>query len=155
MIAAAAAALVLTACATAVPYAPMDTSAPPNFGTVNLRVGYTPDPHVVPLLAGGNLDARGLGGNCRGSVTAAPDVRLVYSSGVLPLIISVDASADTTLVINAPDGSWHCNDDGGSGLNPSIRFNQPLSGRYEIWVGTYQAGGARPANLFISELDSQ
>jgi len=158
IVAALAAALALSACATAVPYnnGALDINGRPNFGTVSLTSGYQPDPHVVALLAGGNIDASGLGSNCRGAITSAPDVRLVYSaSTILPLIISAASQADTTLVINAPDGSWYCNDDGGSGLNPSIRFSNPQSGRYEVWVGTYSSGSAQPARLYISELTSQ
>ncbi|MDZ4691937.1 peptidase S1 [Terricaulis sp.] len=158
MIAAIGAALALSACATAVPYngGALDYNARPNYGTVTLSSGYQPDPHVVALLAGGNIDASGLGAGCRGSITSAPDVRLVYSaSTILPLIISADSQSDTTLVINGPDGSWYCDDDGGDGLNPSIRFSSPQTGRYEIWVGTYSSGAAQPARLYISELTSQ
>jgi len=83
-------------------------------------------------------------------------VRLNYNAGSYPLIISVRSNADTTLVVNGPDGSWYCDDDGGNqGLNPSIRFNGPSSGRYEIWVGTYGNSSLQPAELHISEVYSQ
>jgi hypothetical protein len=139
------------------PAATQDFNANPNYGTVTLRSGYTPDPHVVRLQSGGNIDAERVSGNCRGFISNAPDVRLNYTAGSsYPLILSVDSSADTTLVVNAPDGSWYCDDDGGSrGLNPAIRFNRPMSGRYEIWVGTYGNSGLRPAQLHISEVASQ
>jgi hypothetical protein len=130
--------------------------ADPNYGTVTLSGGFTPDPRVVNLRAGGNLPASNVSSSCRGFITDAPDVRLVWSSGSLPLIISVNASSDTTLIVNGPDRSWYCDDDGGvNGLNPSITFNNPQSGRYEIWVGTYQSGSTQPAQLNISELYSQ
>jgi hypothetical protein len=128
----------------------------PNYGTVTLRSGFMPDPHVTSLRSGGNVDASSLSSDCRGFISATPDVRLVYSSGSLPLIISADARADTTLVVNAPDGSWYCDDDSGSrGLNPSLRFNNPSSGRYEIWVGTYGNSSFEPAQLHISEVESR
>ena len=77
------------------------------------------------------------------------------SGGSFPLILSVASGADTTLVVNGPDGSWYCDDDGGiNGLNPALRFGSPQSGRYEIWVGTYAQGSTQPARLVISELDS-
>ena len=138
------------------PASAQDINGRPNYGTVNLRTGYTPDPHVVAVRSGGNINADRLGGDCRGYISASPDVRLVYSSGSLPLIISVASGADTTLVVNAPDGRWYCDDDGGvNGLNPAVRFNRPMSGRYEIWVGTYSSGNAQPAELHISEVASQ
>lgn len=140
----------------AAPSAAQDINAQPNYGTVALTSGFTPDPRVVPMRAGGDLDASSVGGNCSGYITRAPDVRLNYTAGNYPLIISVASSSDTTLVINGPDGRYYCDDDGGvNGLNPSVRFNSARSGRYEIWVGTYAPGATQPARLHISEVSSQ
>lgn len=132
-----------------------DFNAAPNYGVMNLSSGFTPDPTKVNLRAGGSLDAGSVGSSCQGYISSAPDVRLNYQSGTLNLIISVASQSDTTLVINAPDGRWYCDDDGGNGVNPSIRFTGPQSGRYEIWVGTYDAGSTQAAELNISELYSQ
>ncbi|MGZ8312893.1 MAG: hypothetical protein ACXWUP_00310 [Allosphingosinicella sp.] len=150
-------AAVLAGALALVPASAQDFNANPNFGTVNLRSGYTPDPHVVSVRSGGGIDAERLSNNCRGFISSAPDVRLNYNAGSsFPLILSVDSGADTTLVVNGPDGSWYCDDDGGSrGLNPALRFNRPMSGRYEIWVGTYGSRDLRPAQLHISEVSSQ
>jgi hypothetical protein len=140
----------------AVPAAAQDFNATPNYGTINLRTGFEPDPNVVAVQSGGNLDASRIDSACAGFITAAPDVRLVYTAGALPLIISVASRSDTTLVVNGPDGRWYCNDDGGvHGMNPSVRFNHPASGRYEIWVGTYGHAALQDARLNISELTSQ
>ena len=46
-------------------------------------------------------------------------------------------------------------DDGGNGFNPSLSFGSPMSGRYEIWVGTYGSTDTARAQLHISELYSQ
>ena len=133
-----------------------DTSAAPNFATVNLRSGFVPDPRVVSVQSGGDIDAETIDPSCRGFISDAPDVRLFYSAGSLPLIISVDSATDTTLVINGPDGRWYCDDDGGvNGLNPAIRFEEPDSGRYEIWIGTYGSTANARASLHISEVSSQ
>lgn len=141
--------------AIATPALAQDTGADPSYGTVNLNAGFLPDPYQVNLSSGGNTDASNIGSPCTGMIANAPDVRLVYSSGSSPLIISVNSSSDTTLVVNAPDGLWYCDDDTGEGVNPSVRFNKPMSGRYEIWVGTYGDGGYHSATLDISELYSQ
>jgi hypothetical protein len=144
----------LAAIATAGVAAAQDFNADPNYGTLSLTAGFTPDPQVVNLQAGGNLNAASISSNCRGTITNAPDVRLNYTAGSFPLIFSVSSNADTTLVVNGPDGSWYCDDDGGvNGFNPALRFGSPQSGRYEIWVGTYAAGSTQPAQLVISELD--
>ena len=126
----------------------------PNYGSVSLRAGFTPDPYNINLTAGGNIDVSySVSSDCRGYVTNAPDVELYYSAGSLPLIISTNSSSDTTLVVNGPDGSWYCDDDGGEGLNASLRWNRPMSGAYHIWVGTYGSNPAA-ATLSISELYS-
>ena len=134
--------------------AAQNPNATPSYGTVRLHG--PPDPYVVRLHSGGRIDAARLGPACSGFIADAPDVRLAYMSGRLPLIISAVSEADTTLVVNAPDGSWHCNDDSRPGsLNPSIRFAAPLSGRYEIWVGSRAGPQAHPARLEISEIYSR
>ncbi len=139
-----------------VPAAAQDISADPNYGTVNLRSGFTPDPRIVAVSSGGEIDAETIDSSCRGFISDAPDVRLVYRAGSLPLIISVDSRADTTLVVNAPDGQFYCDDDGGvNGLNPMVRFDNPQSGRYEIWVGTYGSARNERARLHISEIRSR
>jgi hypothetical protein len=131
-----------------------NVSLSPTYGTISLASGFSPDPYVVELEAGGSISASNIG--CTGYIANAPDLRLNYrASEGLPLIISVSSEADTTLVINTPTGGWACNDDGGEGSNPSIRLSVPQSGQYDIWVGTYSNGGIRPADLHISELYSQ
>ncbi|MBY0563234.1 MAG: peptidase S1 [Hyphomonadaceae bacterium] len=149
-----AAGAVLVALATGVAAA-QDFNAEPNYGTLNLTAGFTPDPVVVSVTAGGSLNAQGISSSCQGAISNAPDVRLNYTAGSYPLIISVASNSDTTLVVNGPDGSWYCDDDGGvNGLNPSLRFGSPMSGRYEIWVGTY-GGGMTASQLHVSEVSSQ
>lgn len=133
-----------------------DLTAQPIAGTVSLKAGFVPDPSIIQVRAGGVTDATGVHANCRGYISNAADVRLNYSAGSMPLIISVDSAADTTLVVNGADGSWYCDDDSGvSGANPMVRFNTPGSGRYDIWIGTYSAGATQSARLHISEVASQ
>lgn len=151
-------ALALAASVAVIPASAQNYNLRPNFGTVNLRTGFPRDPHVVNVRSGGNIDASRASANCRGFISNAPDVRLNFVAGSrLPLIISVNSRADTTLVVNGPDGRWYCDDDGGQqGMNPSLRFNNVQSGRYEIWVGTYgRANDFAPAQVHISELTSQ
>jgi hypothetical protein len=127
----------------------------PSFGTINLNANFAGDPRVIDVTAGGRLDAATIHEGCVGSVANAPDVRLNYSAGSLPLIISVASDSDTTLAINGPDGQWYCDDDSGEGVNPSVRFDSPGTGQYDIYIGHYQQGRSIPARLYISELTSQ
>ena len=121
-----------------------DTSAQATYGSVRLSSGFAPDPHVVSLTAGGSIDASNLGSPCRGSIARAPDYEVTYTAGSLPLYITSTSSSDTTLVVNAPDGRWYCDDDT-NGNNPLVTFNNPRSGTYDIWVGTYGGGTSAAA----------
>lgn len=150
-----AAGLALAALAAA-PASAQNVNANPTYTTLTLRAGFQPDPTVVNVQSGGSINAQSINSACAGFIADAPDVRLVYSAGSLPLIISVNSSADTTLVVNGPDGSWYCDDDSGAeGMNPMVRLNSPASGRYEIWVGTYGGANLQAAQLHISEVNSR
>lgn len=124
----------------------------PAYGTLNLQAGFTPDPREVQVRAGGPDDAENLGVGCTGFIDfRQPDVNVTYQSGQYPLYISVQAQADTTLVVNLPNGSWICNDDF-EGTNPGIVIQRPQSGLYNIWVGTFDRGQLQPSTLRVSEV---
>lgn len=132
-----------------------DYNLRPNFATLSLDEGFTPDPRAVRVSSGGNINASRLGGACVGFISQRPDVRLVYrTSGNSPLIIKAMSGSDTTLVVNAPNGRWYCDDDSGGDNNPLVRFNRPRSGNYEIWVGTYGNTQLRNARVLVTEIDN-
>jgi hypothetical protein len=136
-----------------------DYSLDPAYGAVDLVSGFQPDPHTLAIAAGGAIDASVLGQpGCVGYIAQAPDYRVNWTagSGSLPLIFSVAADADTTLVINDAEGNWLCDDDSGNaGLNPSVTITAPASGQYDVWVGTYREGELQDSTLNVSELTSQ
>ena len=130
-----------------------DYSLTPNYGSYNLNAGFSPDPFNVSLSSGGNVNAGStIGGSCAGMVSNAPDLRVNYSARGFPLTFRVYSGADTTLLINAPDGRWYCDDDGGGNLDPRLRWSNPPSGQYDIWVGSF-GGGYHDATLSITELE--
>lgn len=136
--------------------AAQDFDADPHYGELNLSAGFTPDPSMMSILAGGRVDAGSRFSECSGFISDSPDVRLFWTGNPKTgpnLKISVISNADTTLVINGPDGRWHCDDDSGEDANPLVEL-QPQSGRYEIWVGTYSEGENKRAVLSISEVSS-
>jgi hypothetical protein len=133
--------------------AAQDVSGQPFAGEVRLSAGFQPDPHTVDVIASGSRSASALGAGCAGMISNRPDYRLRYTAGSLPLIFSAQGSVDLTLVINAPDGQYYCDDDSGPGNNPQYTFSNPQSGAYEVWVGTYSRSSDYPrATLSISEL---
>ena len=139
----------------ATPAIAQNLSAGPTYGTYSLSGGFNPDPTNIRVSSGGSIDASKLGNGCTGFIASAPDVRVNYDPGSLPLIISVSSSADTSLIINLPNGEWLCDDDSGNGaLNPSISLRNVQAGQYDIWVGTYGSTDAKSAQLSLSELTS-
>jgi serine protease Do len=131
-----------------------DWRAQPRYTTLNLQVGFEPDPREVAVEAGGDREATGITPDCVGWIDfSRPDVDLNYApgQGQYPLYISAVSNADTTIVVNDPQGNWHCNDDL-DGLNPGIVFQRPLHGNYNIWVGTLDRGQPQRATVRISEV---
>ena len=155
---------------------PLDYNARANYGGGRLRTGFTPDPWGFPLTAGGGTNAvdvstLGLtdavtGQACgRSFVTRRPDFHFTFQAGssfnLVRFYVVTANGADATLLINQPNTQWRCNDDHGRGgegwanaLMPAIDFTRPPTGRYDIWVGTYDASSHNPATLFDTELDS-
>lgn len=125
-----------------------------NFGVFTLAGGFLPDPAQYAVTSGGTLDAStlGLAPNCRGFVTAQPDLIVRYQSPRSWLRFFVRAPGDTTLVINDAQGRWHCSDDEGGSLNPMIDLTSPPGGQYDIWVGSYRAGENVRGTVFVTEL---
>jgi hypothetical protein len=125
------------------------------FGSVNLRAGFTPDPYRTTVTSGGNISASSLFTNCTGWVADNVDFAVYYTAGSFNLTISATSNADTTLIIQAPNGNWYCDDDSGPGLNPSVTIGNPGSGRYQVWIGSYRQGEYAQATLSVSELGRQ
>jgi len=125
------------------------------FGSVNLRAGFTPDPHRVAITSGGTLDASTLRSGCRGWIATAVDYQVRYVAGSFNLSFSSTSSSDTTLMVQAPNGDVYCDDDSGNGLNPIVTIGNPMSGSYNVWVGSYRNGEYARATLSISELGRQ
>lgn len=124
-----------------------------NYGSVYLQGGFPNDPHVVPVVSGGAINAsravRARG--CRGFVSRQPDFILNLTNPHAFLRIFAESNGDTTLLINDPQGNWYCNDDA-VGRNPMIDFQRPQAGQYDIWVGSYAARQNLHANLVVTEL---
>ncbi|WP_251977443.1 hypothetical protein [Salinicola avicenniae] len=131
----------------------LDWQAAPAYGTVNLNSGFQPDPHEKSLTAGGDHAASEAGVNCSGFVSDKPDLDLNFKAGQYPLSIYAESADDITLVVYDAAGNWYCNDDfsTAAGTNPGLQWNNPPSGNYNIWVGTYEGNSRADAKLYISE----
>jgi uncharacterized protein YraI len=132
--------------------ATLNFSLSPNYGSSTLASGFVPDPFTVGVTSGGSVNVAYLGGGCTGFATSAPDFSINYTSGAFPTLrFYFIGNGDSTLIINAPSGSYFCNDDSFGTLNPTIDFSAPSSGRYDIWVGSYAEGAFVSGTLYVTE----
>ena len=93
------------------------------------------------VVAGGNIDlaaCRPLPGH--GWVIQNPDFTVNFTDNPQgsDLEFRTEASCDPVLLVSAPDGQWHFNDDD-NGLNSRLRLPSAQPGQYDVWVGTYGA----------------
>jgi hypothetical protein len=133
--------------------AKLDYTANPNYGEANLSAGFLPDPYSVGMTTGGPVNVSYLGSSCSGFATSAPDLRINFGGGGAPLLrlYFVSASADSTLVVNDPYGNFYCVDDSFGTVNPTIDFNNPAGGSYDIWIGSYAANTSISGTFYITE----
>ncbi len=123
-----------------------------NFGVQALTGGFMPDPAQYQVVSGGSLHGSVASSSCRGYVTGQPDLILHYNNAASFVRFFVRGQGDTTLIINDAAGRWHCDDDSGGSLNPMVDINNPPSGQYDIWIGSYQAGTNVRGTLGVTEL---
>lgn len=133
----------------------LNFSLPALYGSTALTSGFVPDPFSVNMTAGGGVSANYLGGGCYGNTTAEPSFSVNYTSGSAALLrFYFIGSGDTTMIINTPTGNFVCVDDSFGTLNPTLDFNSPSSGRYDVWVATYATGASISGTLYTTELSS-
>lgn len=139
------------AVATALPAAACpDWQGRPHFGSIRLGAGFTPDPYVRNITAGGtNLLSR-CGFDAPGYVTTRPDFDLYWSGSSAQITIAVQSRADAVLLINGPNGEWYYSDDY-RGTDPAVVIRNPTQGLYDIWIGSYDGSRRNPGQLVVTE----
>jgi len=142
-----------TATSEPTPAPTLNFSLPAVHGSTALTAGFVPDPFTVGVTAGGDASTNYLGGGCQGYTTAAPTFSVNYTSGTVTMLrFYVIGSGDTTMIVNSPAGTFSCVDDSFGTNNPTMDFNAPSSGRYDIWVATYNAGVTINGTLHVTEV---
>ncbi|MDE2776026.1 MAG: hypothetical protein OXI77_08815 [Chloroflexota bacterium] len=128
-----------------------DPERDPLYGKTSLAPGFQPAPFTIQLTGGGRNPVADhvAGERCHGFVAEAPDFSIDLSDAFAEIWFAVFSPADTTLLVNAADGSWHCNDDH-LAWNPGIGFKLPLAGRYNVWVGSAEEGNYAAAILYVA-----
>ncbi|MBP0018087.1 MAG: hypothetical protein J7647_11075 [Cyanobacteria bacterium SBLK] len=114
----------------------------------------TPNTLLIRGISGGEIAARNVAdrvdtptGPCVGFVDREPDHIVTLTGFFNFLNIQVRSSADTTIVVSGPGGTW-CNDDY-QDKNPGIG-GQWLEGQYQIWVGSYEKNQYHPYTIQIT-----
>jgi len=141
-----------TMTATPAAVATLNFSLPAVYGSSALTSGFVPDPFSVGVTGGGPANVSYLGGGCSGYASSGPSFSVNYTAGAFPTLrFYFIGSSDSTMIINTPGGSYVCVDDSFGTLNPTIDFNSPSSGRYDIWIGSFADGGSVPGTLYVTE----
>ena len=101
---------------------------------------------TLRLQPGGEQGAGRIGGI--GWISTRPNIVLeVQDEGSIRIEVASDS--DPTLLVRLPDGSVLSNDDS-EGLNPALTVRGARAGRYEVFVGTYNAGALFDADVVIA-----
>jgi hypothetical protein len=54
------------------------------------------------------------------------------------------------MIVSDPDDNFNCNADSFGLRYPTIDFNNPSLGRYDIWIGSYGQGGSVRGTLYVT-----
>ena len=126
----------------------LQPAAPPAYGTLAVRGRIAPDPMAADEIAGGRVSLSDVNGSCRGYAQPAPNHVVMAQGPIRWMSIMVNASFDSTLFVQTPDGQIYCNDDT-DGLQPRVEISSP-PGPIRIWVGSYSSSSGGPYRLGIS-----
>lgn len=129
-----------------------------NFGTLTLSPGFVPGSAVTNGNTGGTYSLPSIANRdrnkkpCIGFGSETPDHIIVLEKDFPRLIIRVNSRGkDTTLLIRGPNNLILCGDDAGSRKDASVEATNLKAGRYEVWVGSIEAGQRWNYNLSVRE----
>jgi hypothetical protein len=135
----------------------LDYEADPLYGLADLQRGFSPDPYIVGVGAGGTFDTSAVNLAC-GFTTNAPTFVFSLSGGASEGFLRIyfvpsDDGMDTRLIIHTPNQEWICKDNSSNsnGTDPVFDIEYAASGKYAIWVGMPQSDTYAPGMLFITE----
>lgn len=127
------------------------TDLPPLNGRIQIRGSLRRNEVRTARISNATNSASGLRGQgtCRGWIAERPTYAVQITDAQPFLRFYLNSAADTTLVIQYPDGHVACSDDSYGTLQPSIEGAFP-AGTYYVWAGIYQSGMERPFRLSIT-----
>ena len=122
---------------------------------VALEPTFLPDPIALSYVSGGTVNAaRRYGKGCRGFISHTPDHTIELLTHFDFFRLHVESDYDTTLIVRQENSDFLlCNDDG-QGINPEIRAEDWLPGRYSVYIGSYDKNVQAPYTLYLTEYES-
>lgn len=135
------------------------TAETSHFGTLSLSPGFEPPEGKVTGHTGGSyslseISRRDRDQNpCVGFADPQPDHILTLTEDFQHINIKVKSGGhDTTLLIQGPDDNTiRCGDDTGTNKDASFEDTDFKTGKYKIWVGTFNPGIRRNYTLTVQE----
>lgn len=118
-----------------------------NFGNLTVAPGFSAGVAQVAGSTGGSYSLSSIANSdrdkkaCIGFASETPDHILVLEKDFPALMIQINSRGkDTTLLIKGPDKTIICGDDTGIRKDASIEAKNLKAGKYQIWVGSIEAG---------------
>lgn len=119
--------------------------------TFDVAAGFPLDPTFVSAFAGGQVDARLLGGECAGFISLSPVATVKWSGQAERVRVFFYSDGDPTIVVLTPRGELLCNDNATEQiLDPFVEIANPVAGDYRIWVGSAKEGDMIPGALVMT-----
>jgi hypothetical protein len=135
----------------------LDHEVDPLYGMADLQRGFTPDPYIEGVGAGGTFDTSVMNLAC-GFTTVAPTFAFNLSGGASEgflriYFVASDDEMDTKLIVHTPNQEWICidNSSNSSGAAPVLDIEYAPSGSYTIWVGMQESDVYAPGMLYITQ----
>ncbi|MHB8808039.1 MAG: hypothetical protein ACYC59_10730 [Anaerolineaceae bacterium] len=135
----------------------LDYEVDPLYGLADLQRGFTPDPYIVGVGAGGTFDTSVMDLAC-GFTTDSPTFAFSLSGGASEGFLRIyfvpsDDGMNAKLIVHTPDQEWICIDNSSisSGASPVLDIEYAPSGGYTIWVGMQESDVYAPGMLYITQ----
>lgn len=116
-----------------------------------VQVGPVADePLSIEVQAGGSSPASSYAPGCAGNIQSdEADIFVDVLPGLSALSLYAMSEVDLTLVVVAPDGVVHCDDDT-RGTDPAVRLSEPTPGVYAVWIGLWGSQERSDAMFFVT-----
>ncbi len=141
----------------------LQRGAPARTTEINLVEGFTPDPMVLEVVAGGPVDlnlakefpTQGAKLGEYGFTHVEPNVRIYWQgSSYLRIFFVADNGTDTMLFIEDPNAMDNLNDTrefyGVIYEDPFLEFMTTFNGTYNIWIPSFSHSVLVPGKLYIT-----